>query len=94
MANDDFKWFGEGFDGFPKRLPEGCVDYTLYIFDTQLSEAEIRRKLQDVLAAANSLTKELLKEYIWQNDSFTVQLAREDGNLSIFTSSLAVSSDW
>ena len=79
MENGDFKWFGEGFDGFPRKLPEDCVEYTVHILDTKLTEAATRQRLRDVLAAVTASTKKLLKEYIWQNESFNIQLAREDG---------------
>ena len=93
MANDNFKWFGEGFDGFPRRLPEDCMEYTIYILDTKFPEVETRRKLHDVLIAATTLSKKLLKEYIWQNEIFSLQLTREDGKRIIPTSILNTSSN-
>lgn len=38
---DDLKWFGEGFDGFPKRLPEDTVAYILVIVDSRLTQKEV-----------------------------------------------------
>lgn len=84
---DGLKWFGEGFDGFPKRLPEDCVEYTLYIIDSKLQDAEVRAKLRDVQTTATSLTKKLLQNYVWQRDGFVVELDREDGNVMSRTSS-------
>lgn len=78
-SKHDFKWFGEGFDGFPKSLPEDCVEYTIYVIDTKLSEFETRKKLREVQTAASNLTKDLVKEFIWQRESFQLSLEREEG---------------
>ena len=78
MAEDDFKWFGEGFDGFPKRLPEDCVEYSIYILDTTLP---LRQRLQTVHAASRALTRKLLQDFIWQRESFGLELVRQDGKV-------------
>ena len=77
----DFKWFGEGFDGFPKRLPEDCVEYFIYIVDSKLSDSQIRSQLRQIQASASGLTKKLLTGYIWQRQSFKLELVHEDGNV-------------
>ena len=74
---DDLKWFGEGFDGFPKSLPEDCVDYTIYIIDTKLKDLELRNQLREVQKGAEKLTRDLLKEYIWQRDPFRLSFERD-----------------
>lgn len=76
---DDFKWFGEGFDGFPKSLPEDCVEYTIYVLDSALTDLERREKLRQVQSAAIKLTYQLLKGFIWQRETFKLSLEREDG---------------
>ena len=76
---DDFKWFGEGFDGFPKSLPEDCVEYTIYILNSSLTNLETREQLRQIQSAAMKLTQELLKDFIWQRESFKLSLEREDG---------------
>ena len=78
-SEEGFQWFGEGFDGFPRGLPEDCVEYTLYVIDATLQDDEVRRKLRDVQASANVLTKQLLKGFIWQRERFKLELARENG---------------
>ena len=78
-STDTFKWFGEGFDGFPKSLPEDCVEYTIYIIDSKRSDLERRDQLRQVQSAAVKLTNELLKDFIWQRESFKLLLQREDG---------------
>lgn len=77
---NDFKWFGEGFDGFPKHLPEDCVEYFIYIIDSKLRDLEIRSQLRKIQASVSNLTKKLLKGYIWQRQNFNLELVHEDGN--------------
>lgn len=79
MSNDDFKWFGEGFEGFPKRLPDDFVEYIIYIIGFDISDTQTRERLQSVQRAASELEKALLKEYIWQRDSFSLELVRGEG---------------
>ena len=78
-STDNFKWFGEGFDGFPKSLPEDCVEYTIYIINSKLPDLERRDQLRQVQSAVIKLTNELLKDFIWQRESFKLSLQREDG---------------
>ena len=80
-SKDDFKWFGEGFDGFPKRLPDDCVEYAIYILDPVLQDSQIRERLRKVHSAANVLTKHLLKGFIWQREPFGLELVRENGKV-------------
>lgn len=77
----DFKWFGEGFDGFPKRLPDDCVEYTIYIFSSPPAELTDPTRLRQVQQAANVLTKGLLKDFIWQRQSFNLELVQENGKI-------------
>lgn len=76
---DDFKWFGEGFDGFPKRLPEDVVEYTVFIVDAHLSQVQIRERLQAFQRALTALEKKFLKEYIWQREPIKLDLVHENG---------------
>ena len=77
--SDDFKWFGEGFDGFPKTLPEDCVEYTIYVINSKLSDVEVREKLGEVQSTAIQLTRKLLKDFIWQREGFQLNLERDEG---------------
>lgn len=73
--DDGLKWFGEGFDGFPKRLPEDCVEYVVYAINQTLEDAlATRTRLTQISKSANDLTKKHLKDYIWQRDSFELKL--------------------
>jgi SGT1 protein len=80
-VQDDFKWFGEGFDGFPKRLPEDTVEYAIYVIDNKLEASQKVSNLREVLQNINAFTKDLLKDYIWQRDSFSLELKLKDGML-------------
>ncbi|KAK8163178.1 putative regulatory factor Sgt1 [Phyllosticta citrichinensis] len=80
-SKDGLKWFGEGFDGFPKKPPDDTVEYIVFIIDPKVStDNQIRERLRDIENAADSLSKNLLKDYIWQRESFGLQLQREDGS--------------
>lgn len=76
---EDFKWFGEGFDGFPRDLPNDCIEYALYVVDAKLQQIDIRQKLRKIQNSANALTKTLLDGYIWQRDNFKLDFALENG---------------
>jgi len=75
---DDFKWFGEGFDGFPKRLAEDVVEYIIFVVDARLSDIQTRERLQAFQRALAGLEKMFLKEYIWQRDPIKLDLIREE----------------
>jgi hypothetical protein len=79
IPQDDFKWFGEGFDGFPKKLPDDVVEYIIFIIDSKLSDTQTRERLQAFQRALTQLEKKFLKDYIWQRDSISLDLVREDG---------------
>lgn len=72
---DDFKWLGEGFDGFPKRLPDDCVEYIIHAIDSKLKTAtSLRARLNQVLKGSNEFRNNILKDYIWQRDDFELKL--------------------
>ena len=78
--NEEFKGFDGGFTGFPKHLPEDCVEYSLYIIDSKLkSPKEILGQLEAVRKEAVKLTQSVLKEYIWQRESFRLDLESGKG---------------
>lgn len=79
IPQDDFKWFGEGFDGFPKKLPDDVVEYIIFVIDSKLSDTQTRERLQAFQRALTQLEKKFMKEYIWQRDSICLQLLRDDG---------------
>lgn len=81
VPKDDFKWFGQGFDGFPKFLPDDCTEYMLYILDAKASDFQIREQLREVQTAATALCRPLLKDFIWQRDHFNLELIQDHGEL-------------
>ena len=75
QEDDGLKWFGEGFDGFPKRLPDDCVEYVIHVIDAkQQSVAATRTRLNQILKASNASAKNLLKDYIWQREPLELKL--------------------
>ena len=75
----NFKWFGEGFDGFPKHSPEDTVEYSLFILNADLSTEEHRARLKVVHEAAEALRETHLKDYMWQRGEFKVEVETADG---------------
>ena len=72
---DDLKWFGEGFDGFPKHLPEDSIEYAVYVLNTDFDiKTNTRQRLKEVEQEASRLSTSLLGDYIWQRDSFALAL--------------------
>ncbi len=77
---DDFNGFGEGFNGFPKRLPEDCVEYSIYLLDAKPKPTkELLAGLELVRKESFVMTETLLKEYIWQRDSFKLEVESSKG---------------
>jgi hypothetical protein len=82
--NEDFKGFDGGFTGFPKHLPGDCVEYSLYIIDSRLkSPKELLGQLEVVKKEATKLTDTLLREYIWQRESFRLGLESGKGMVAM-----------
>lgn len=80
IPEDDFKGFGEGFTGFPKRLPEDCVEYSLFVIDAKLkTQKELLAQLEAIRKESVRLSESLLKEYIWQRESFKLELESSNG---------------
>jgi hypothetical protein len=79
QGQDDFRWFGEGFDGFPKRLPDDTVHYAIHVIDDKLSQQKISAELRQVHQHLKQWSKELLSDYIWQREAFSVELKFKEG---------------
>jgi hypothetical protein len=78
--NEDFRGFEDDFTGFPKHLPQDCVEYCLYVIDSKLSlPKELLGQLEIVKKEALKLTDNLLKEYIWQRESFRLDVESGKG---------------
>ncbi|KAK3720551.1 hypothetical protein LTR37_003600 [Vermiconidia calcicola] len=86
QEDDGLKWFGEGFDGFPKRLPDDCVEYIIHVIDAkQQSVAAPRTRLNQILKASNELKKKLLKDYIWQREPFDFRIHPQPSSQNVDT---------
>lgn len=86
MSQEDIDWFKSTFHPIPKpELPDDSIDYSLYYVPsdpdpaTVDEAAEARSRLVEVQRSAADLTKELLKDYIWQRDGFRLEITKEDG---------------
>ena len=61
------------------QLPDDCVEYAIHMNEPLLADSENRETLRDVLRAVGQLNRQHLNEHIWQRESFSLQLARQDG---------------
>jgi len=91
MSQEDIDWFKSTFRPIPKpELPDDSVEYSLYYIPSDPAPAtvdeaaETRSRLAEVLRSAAELTKELLKDYIWQRDGFRLEITKQDGTHSLF----------
>ncbi|KAJ2897671.1 hypothetical protein MKZ38_004496 [Zalerion maritima] len=73
----------EAFEKLERRLPENCVEYMLFVLDSNanLEGRKLLSSLESVRKAAVQLAEKLTKEYIWQRGGFDIKLRREDGLL-------------
>lgn len=78
-ANDGFKWFGEGFDGFPKKLPDDTVEYLVFLLDSNASDSQTASGLRTILQQVITWYKKAFKDYIWQRQSFNLELQKQHG---------------
>ena len=76
---DDLERPGEGQHGFPKTLPEDCVEYSIFVIGKDSNDHDVREHLRQVQKAALQMTKRLLKDFMWQRESFGLNLDREGG---------------
>lgn len=78
-GEDEVNLFEDGFDSFPRRLPEDCVEYILFIIDSQLETRKLLSALEVVRKAALQLTETLTRGYIWQRDSLQLEVKNDNG---------------
>lgn len=68
---------------FSRRLPEDCVEYMLFVISGQTGSASHNHgplaDLEAVRKAAMQLATQLTKDYIWQRESFNLQVKSQDG---------------
>lgn len=86
--SQDFGGFGggDGFSDFTKRLPDDCIQYTIFVIESKLKTDYARReKLKTIQSAANAMLKTSdLNDYIWQREKFQLDLidARIDSDIN------------
>lgn len=90
MEDDIRDEFGGFSGGFPRQLPEDCVEYTVYLIDARIqSQKEIVTRLEEIRKEALQLAKDLLQDYIWQRESFDLKIEtkglREFYSSNVFT---------
>lgn len=71
--------YGE-FQGIPKRaLPDDTIQYFIYILDDTQSTAQLHARLETVIDVANQIVNDWGKEYIWQRESFGLEITEAEG---------------
>jgi hypothetical protein len=85
-SEEDIEWLKSTFHPIPKpQLPDDCIEYSLHLIEPNnistlsLSEQETRARLGQIQKSASTLVKRLLKDYIWQRESFKLEIVRENG---------------
>ncbi|OQE10858.1 hypothetical protein PENVUL_c003G00625 [Penicillium vulpinum] len=85
-SEEDRAWFESTFRPIPKpQLPDDAVEYSIYHIPSSPTPAvideaaETRARLLEVQRTAADLTKDLLKDYIWQREAFKLEITKEDG---------------
>ncbi|KAL4921849.1 SGT1 protein-domain-containing protein [Aspergillus aurantiobrunneus] len=86
MSQEDIEWFKSTFRPIPKpELPDDCIEYSLHYIPSHPAPAvvdeaaDIRVRLTEVQKSAAELTKQLLKDYIWQREAFRLEITKNDG---------------
>ncbi|KAH2111612.1 hypothetical protein KXW75_006605 [Aspergillus fumigatus] len=90
MSQEDLEWFKSTFRPIPKpELPDDAVEYCIYYIPSNPAPAindettETRSRLMEVQRSAAELTKEYLKDYIWQREGFKLEITKEDGIMAL-----------
>ncbi|RAK91988.1 regulatory factor Sgt1 [Aspergillus costaricaensis CBS 115574] len=90
MSEEDLEWFKSTFHPIPKpEIPDDSVDYSLYYIPSSPAPAvvdevaETRARLVEVQRTSAELVKDLLKDYIWQRESFRLEITKDDGVTSL-----------
>lgn len=86
MSEEDLEWFKSTFHPIPKpEIPDDSVDYSLYYIPSSPAPAvvdevaETRARLVEVQRTSAELVKDLLKDYIWQRESFRLEITKDNG---------------
>lgn len=86
MSQEDIEWFKSTFRPIPKpELPDDCIEYSLQYIPSSPAPAVVdevadtRARLAEVQRSSAELTKQLLKDYIWQREAFRLEITKKDG---------------
>lgn len=71
-----------GPEGFERILPENCVEYMLFVIETDPQPNKILSSLEAVRKAAVQLSNQLTRDYIWQRDGFSLETTTQMGTSS------------
>lgn len=98
MSQEDLEWFKSTFRPIPKpELPDDAVEYSIYYIPSGPAPAtndettETRSRLVEVQRSAADLTKDYLKDYIWQREGFKLEITKDDGERSLHSRNFAPS---
>ncbi|KAK3180762.1 hypothetical protein Dsin_000163 [Dipteronia sinensis] len=84
-SEEDVAWLKSTFHPIPKpSLPDDSIEYSIYLVSSTLqgsNDSELRLQLREVQKYANEIQKQWLKGYIWQRESFALELKKEDGEV-------------
>ncbi|KAI1345966.1 SGT1-domain-containing protein [Xylaria sp. FL0043] len=69
----------DGPESFPRSLPDNCVEYMLFVLDGTLEPRALLTELENIRKSAMQLCLATTKDYIWQRDSFQLQVKRTNG---------------
>lgn len=62
-------------------LSENCVEYMVFLIDSQLDARQVLSRLEAVKKSALQLAAGLTRDYIWQRDSFSLEVKSRSGEL-------------
>lgn len=82
MAESDGRSSDNAFQDFERILPENCVEYVLFIIETDLEPSNSLSSLEAVRKSAIQLCSQLTKDYIWQREAFNLETKSTSGVLS------------
>ena len=73
----------DGFQGFTMQIFDNCIEFMLFVIDEGTKQNTPLPSLEDIRTAALQFCEELTKDYIWQRDSFKLEL-KDHGGTDLF----------
>ena len=78
IQEDEVEAARTGAGSFPRAIPEDNVEYYLYLPGQDLTDTQVRDRLRAIQTASTALVKNHLRDYIWEQDSFSLNLGKQD----------------